>query len=73
MSIADLSRANGLTAVISPTISLGQRGRDRRYARNDPNPVLGQTMRVARASQLRHAVEDMDRHARALLLPAAFP
>jgi hypothetical protein len=34
------------SGVLSPTISLGQRGKDQRYARNDPNPVWGQTMRT---------------------------
>ena len=36
---------------------------DQRFVRNDPNPRLGSDdADIARASQLQHAVEDMDRH-----------
>jgi len=36
---------------------------DQRCVRNDPNPCLGSDdADIARASQLQHAVEDMDRH-----------
>jgi hypothetical protein len=37
--------------------------RDQRCVRNDPNPRLGSDdAGIARASQIQHAVEDVDRH-----------